>query len=172
MKPIEAYSLYKLNKLSSDRIVSLANKWLEDGLYTSSLGDLGFVTNPIMSDVAPIFENAMKELGLKEPNKLEAAKILIRMTLNQIVEKDIPPDKGASFLYWDVHHEITDEFPDKKYVGDNLGLEQIFCWLREIWDCRDGSRILYHTDLPRPEAEKKFLEYLVDESRKWLEVKT
>ncbi len=43
----------------------------------------------------------------------------------------------------------------KKYLGDSLGLEHIFCWLREIWDYRDGSRIVYYTDLARAKAEKK-----------------
>ena len=100
---------------------------------------------------------------------MEAAKTIIQKTLKRIVAKEIEPDVGASFLYWDVHHELFDEFPDKEYVGDNLGLEHIFCWLREIWDCRDGSMLLYHSDLSRPEAEKKFKEYLVEEAKKILE---
>jgi len=70
---------------------------------------------------------------------------------------------------YDVHLNIFGERPDKKYAGDSLGLEHIFCWLREIWDCRDGSIILYYSDLPRIEAEEKFKEHLIDESQKWLE---
>lgn len=79
---------------------------------------------------------------------------------------------GANFLYWDVHHEITDELPDGKYLGGNLGFEHIFCWLREVWDCRDGSRILYYTDLPRDEAEVKFLIHLKEEAEAWLASQT
>lgn len=171
MKPIEAFSLYKLGKLSSDRIVSQSNIWIENEKYTESLGELCLTVNPIMSDVGPLFKKAMQELQIKEPTRFEAANILIRVTLERIVNNEIEADEGASFLYWDVHHELLDEFPDKEYVGDSLGLEHIFCWLREIWDCRDGSMLLYHTDLPRPEAEKKFKEHLVEEAKKILDTK-
>lgn len=172
MKPIKAYSLYKLGKLSSDKIAELANLWLDEGIYTDSLNDIFSTAHPNMADLSPAFEKAMKELGVNEPTRFEAAQILIKATLKEIVENKIEPDEGASFIYWDVHHELTDEIPDKEYVGDNLGLEHIFCWLREIWDCRDGSMILYYTDLPRAEAEIKFKEHLTEEAKKWLETAT
>lgn len=171
LKPIEAFALYKLENLSSDSIVSLVNDWLREKIYTESLGELCGISNPIMSDVGPLFEQAMKELGLEEPGKLEAANIIVLKTLEQIVRKNIDPVEGASFLYWEVYDKLTEEYPDKKYVGDNLGLEHIFCWLREIWDCRDGSMILYHTDLPRDEAEMKFTEHLIEEVEKLLKRK-
>ena len=53
-------------------------------------------------------------------------------------------------------------------AGDNLGLQYVFCWLREIWDCRDGSMILYHTNLPRDQAEAKFFEHLRESAADWL----
>ncbi len=171
MKPIEAFSLYKLGKLNSDRIVSIANSWIENEMYTESLGELCMISNPIMSDVGPLFEKAMNDLQINEPTRIEAAEIIIHLTLERIVNNEVEPDEGASFLYWDVHHELFDEFPDKEYVGDSLGLEYIFLWLREIWDCRDGSRLSYYTDLSRPEAEKKFKEHLVEEAKKFLETK-
>jgi hypothetical protein len=168
MKPIEAYSLFILNKISSEEIVTVANDWLVDGIYSKNFGEFAFISNPIMSDVAPIFKQTMAELGVKEPTRIEAAKIIIRMKLKQVVEKSIPPEEGASFLYWNVHHELMQELPDKKYVGDNLDLQNIFCWLREIWDCRDGSMILYYTNLPREKAEIKFNEHLIEEAENWL----
>lgn len=168
MEPIEAYALYKLGKLSSDQIVSLANDWLEKYLYTENIDELSMVKNPVMSDVGPIFERAMEELEIKEPSKIEAANTIIHITLKKIVANEIAPDDGASFLYWGVHHEISEVMPDKEYFGDSFGLEYVFCWLREIWDCRDGSMILYHTDLPRDEAELKFKEHLLEEAEKLL----
>ncbi len=169
MKPIEAYSRYVLGKLSSDSIVTAADSWLASELYSESLGELSCVANPIMSDVGPLFETAMHELNIGKPTREEAAKLLIKNTLMGIVAGEVDPIEGASFLYEDVHDELTDELPDKEYLGDNLGLEGIFCWLREIWDCRDGSMLLYYTNLPRHEAELKFIEHLVEESREWLE---
>ena len=170
IKPIEAFSLFKVGRLDSHAIVRLANEWLEKSLYTESLGELCTIVNPIMSDIAPLFEKAMLELNLNEPSTKEAADIIIFLVLNKIVEKEIEPDKGASFLYW-MRNDLEDEFPDKQYVGDNFGLEHIFCWLREIWDCRDGGRLLYHTDLSRAEAETKFKEHLIEEAERILKDK-
>jgi AAA+ ATPase superfamily predicted ATPase len=172
MDPIEAYSLFQLGKLSSDKIVSLANLWLENNIFADSLVHLFGISRPIMSDVAPLFEKAMKELNVHKPTSLEAAKILIKITLRKIVENKLDPVEGASFLYGEIYHTLTNEIPNKNYVGDNLGLEHIFCWLREIWDCRDGSRLLYYSDLPRSEAEVKFIEHLVEEAERWLKGET
>jgi hypothetical protein len=63
---------------------------------------------------------------------------------------------------------VSEDHPDEKYLGDSLGLEYLFCWLRELWDCRDGSIILHYTDLPRSEAEVKFKQHLFEASQTWL----
>ncbi|MCC2525733.1 hypothetical protein [Vibrio coralliilyticus] len=170
MEPIEAYSLYILGKLSSDKIVILANSWLEKGLFTDSLNDIYWEDSPIMADVGPRFEKAIEELNINKMSRFEAANKLIELTLTRIINSELEPDVGATFLYYDVHHVINDEYPDKEFMGDSLGLEHIFCWLREIWDCRDGSRILYHTDLSRKDAEAKFNEHLIEEAQKWLAI--
>ncbi len=162
MKPEEANARYRLGKLSSDAIVALANDGLAEGKYSDSLGELCTMRQPQMSAVGPLFEAAMRELGIATLTRLEAALFLVRMTLRHISTGELDPITGAEFLYWQVHHEVSAEVPDRKYLGDNLGLEEVFCWLREIWDCRDGSMILYHTDLPRDQAEKKFIEHLIE----------
>jgi hypothetical protein len=60
---------------------------------------------------------------------------------------------------------INSTLPDGKYLGSNLNIEQIFCWLIEVWDCRDGSRVICHKDLPRDETEQKLLDYLLEASK-------
>jgi len=143
---------------------------LEQEIYADSLNFITMESDPIMADVGPLFESAMKELGLEIPSKVESARLLTKDTVQKMVSGEMDLMEAANFLYWDIHHEITDELPDGEYLGTNLGLEHLFCWLREIWDCRDGSIILYHTDLPREEAEVKFLEHLREEAKKWLEI--
>lgn len=169
MKPEIAIAQYKLGKLSGEEIVKLADSWLEQGIFTDSINFLAMETEPVMANVGPMLETAIKELGLEVPSKVVAAKIAAKDIVGKMVSGDIDLIKGANFLYWDIHHEITDELPDGEYLGTNLGLEHMFCWLREVWDCRDGSRILYYTDLPREQAEKKFLMHLKEEAEKWLE---
>ncbi|MDO6567726.1 hypothetical protein Q4561_11710 [Alteromonas sp. 1_MG-2023] len=104
------------------------------------------------------------------PNEANALYILNNLNSEQIVNKEIEPEVGGSYIYNYVWGEVEDEYPVKKYLGDSLGLEHIFCWLREIWDCRDGSRILYYTDLPRSEAETKFEEHIIEEAQNWLKM--
>ena len=172
MKAEIAISSYKLGLLSSDNIVQIADTWLSQGIYTDSINFLAMETTPTIAYVGPLFEKAMTELGIDIPSKLDAATTLTRDTIEKMLSCEIDLMEGANFIYWNIHHEITDEFPDGKYLGSNLGLEQIFCWLREIWDCRDGSRILYYSDLPRDKAEMKFLAHLKEESEAWLEKRT
>ena len=169
MNPKEAYARYRIGKLTTDKMIELANSWLEEGLYSFHLAEMITEQNPVFEETSLIFEKAIADFGIDTQTPLESATALTQFTLQNIVDGNIPPDEGASYLYWDVHHSIVSEYPDKQYLGDNLGLEYVFCWLREIWDCRDGSMILYHTDLPRDQAEVKFREHLVEEAEKLLE---
>jgi len=169
MKPETAIAHYNLGKLSSEDIVKLADLWLTQGLFTDSINLIAMEKTPVMSDVGPMLENAIAELDLPIPTKVEAAKIASKDVIEKMVSGEIDLVEGANFLYWDIHHAITDELPDETYLGTNLGFEHIFCWLREVWDCRDGSLLLYYTDLPREQAEQKVLEHLREESNKWLE---
>jgi hypothetical protein len=168
MEPDEAYALYILNNLNSHKIVELANTWILTGLFTESLNDLCWEKDPEMYIVGPMFEKLMEELNIPPLTRLEAANLIIEKTLTQITNREIEPEVGGSYIYNYVWGEVEDEYPVIKYLGDSLGLEHIFCWLREIWDCRDGSRILYHTDLPRDQAENKFEEHLIEEAQNWL----
>ena len=167
MKPDEAQARFRLGMFTSDALVALADSWLEQGMFTESLGHLFSIKNAEMADVGPLFESALKELGEPDFTRQEAANVLAKITLHQIATGEVNAVEGAEFLYWKVHQAITDELPVHKYLGDNLGLEEVFCWLREIWDCRDGSMILYHMDLPRDQAEAKFIEHLIEAARNW-----
>jgi len=171
MKPEVALSLYILDNLPSESIVNLANEWLTEGIFTESLSEIIFEKSPSMSTIGPLFESALKEIGIDTPTKIEAAKVVLKDTIQKMVSGETDLMEGANFIYWNIHHKITDELPDGEYLGTNLRLEYIFCWLREIWDCRDGSMILYYSDLPRDQAEKKFLAHLKEEAEKWLTIK-
>ena len=172
MSPGEANARYHLNQFDSDSIVNFANALLEEGVYLDSLGELCTMKKPIMSEAGPLFVAALKELGAWNTDRQEAAKVLLESGLSRISKGCENLVEEAEFLYLNVHHEISDELPDKKYVGDSLGLERVFCWLREIWDCRDGSMLAYYTDIPRNEAEQKFLEHLREAAVEWLNQNT
>jgi hypothetical protein len=166
MEPEEAYLRYKLGLLTSDDIAGLARSWIEsDSHFSDELVEIYTERNPTMAEVGPLFESAVRELGVPEATRQQAARSLISSTLNHIASGETDPVEGATLLYH-LHIDLSSELPDRKYVGDSLGLEHVFCWLREYWDCRDGDTILYHTDLPRKEAEKLFVQHIVEEARR------
>lgn len=165
ISPQSAYARYRIGQLHSRDIVAVAHVWLSRGIYTDSLSELSFLNNPQMAEVAPLFEKASLELGIAMSTREDAAKYLVNETLQQIAAGTVDPVNGASYLY-ELHLEMQNELPDLEYVGDSLGLENLFAWLREVWDCRDGSLILYYTDLPRAEAESRFVAHIRDEAQR------
>ena len=104
MRPEIAISHYKLGKLSTYSIVDLADLWLEEGNYTDSLNYIVMEQNPSMAYVGPLFERAIKELGLAVPDKVEAAKIAANGPKDKLTGKfhgDIIPTvpNGSYFTY-------------------------------------------------------------------------
>jgi len=170
ISPAIAIAYYQLRLLSSGDLVALADNWLNQGIYTDSINYLQMEKDPIMSEVSELFLQAMEDMKVDIPTRIAAAWIVTEDIMERIVLGSIDLMDGVNFIYWDVHHEIDTELPDGKYLGSNLKFEQVFCWLREVWDCRDGSRLICHEDLPRDKAEQKFIGYLMDECQKWLEV--
>jgi hypothetical protein len=155
--------------LNGEQMVSLANEWLESGSYSDALNDLFNMSNPTLSDAAPAFERAMRDFGVEEPTKIRAAEILINEVLSGIVKGTTEPVAGAEFLYWHVYNALSDWQPDEQYFRESLDLDYVFFWLREVWDCRDGSILSYYADLPRDEAERKQIENLVSAAREFLQ---
>jgi hypothetical protein len=168
MTPELAIVHFQIGQLSSDEIVSLANSWLNQGIYTDALNDIFMQGTTDSYVVFPLFKTAIQKLGVAIPSRIDAAKFLARDTLQKMVSGEIDLVAGANYLSWEIHPATTAELPDGKYLGSNLGFEYIFLWIREIWDCRDGDMILYYTNLPRHQAELKFLEHLKEEAEKWL----
>jgi len=168
MIPKLALAHYVIGNFSTDKIIEQAHSWLIEGIYSDSLNYLVMESNPSMELIGPMFETALFELGYLMPTKVDAAWYVTADIIQKMANGSIDLLEGANFLYYEIHQNIKVDLPDGEYLGSNLGLEYIFCWLREVWDCRDGSMILYHTDLPRAKAEIKFLENIKEEAEKWL----
>jgi len=75
----------------------------------------------------------------------------------------------ASYIYSDIHGEYAKLFKKENHLGECMGLGTIFCWLRELWDCRDGSRLLYHAHMSRDAAEEDILRLLSESLQEWLD---
>lgn len=169
MVPIEAFALYKLNLLSGEEIYSFANDKLNEGVYTDSLNDIFAESDHSLYVLGPIFESAMEQLSVPQLSKYEASILLIRCNAEKVLKHVKSPKESAEFLYYKVHRNMVSEVPDKSYLGDNLGLDNVFAWLRELWDCMDGSMLLRFNDLPRDSAKDKIMSELTNSFRDWLQ---
>lgn len=69
----------------------------------------------------------------------------------------------------DVYHKVNwlNELgvKEKKFVGEELGLERLYTWYRELQDFEDEGMLLYYNDLPKEKQKQKFNEHLVEEAK-------
>jgi hypothetical protein len=165
LTPHQASSFYALELLSSSRLPELATSWLADGLDSPALRVLAGERDAPMSDLAPLFESALEELGVPFPERYEATLQVLRFWLERIVDESIDPMAGMQRIDRDLGDAARELFPDRVYLGEGLGIERLYTWYRELEDAADGSELSYYRDLPRHGAEARFRRHLVDEAR-------
>lgn len=115
------------------------------------------------------FQQALSELQIELPTKMEAAKMLINYYLQLMISEP----KRAFELMTKSQNDIDHSFDwpmnnTGKYLGEELGLQYLYTWYRELQDFEDGSMLLYFNDLPRTEQKKKFEGRLIEEAHNWL----
>lgn len=189
VEPLEAYSLYVFGDLSCKNILDLTSYWLKNEIRSDSLYKLCYVDPTKYEQINYLFEATMQDLSIDRPTVIEAGLVIIQKTLQRIVKHEIDAEKGISYIYHQIYfrmeESITNEsntwscfspennemcraFSESK-SGIYFNLTQIFGWLRELWDCWDGSHLNFYADLPRDQAEVMIHGHLIEESRKWLE---
>jgi hypothetical protein len=88
-----------LDLLPSEEIPGFATEALTEGLDTPSLRILAGFNNPILSEIGPIFEKALHELGVINYSRQEAALLLAHFYAKQIVDGTLKPYEGASKIW-------------------------------------------------------------------------
>lgn len=70
-----AAAKYVLDVVSNEDLRRVADEALTRGVYSYSLGELGTTTNPTYWVVRPLFQAAMKELGIALPS-IQAVRVV------------------------------------------------------------------------------------------------
>ena len=165
MNFIESISNYVLENITTKDLPKVGIIALNESLESESIYILaGMNVNDNLFEIDQYFENSINELKIKLPTKIEAAKILTRYYLKQIVEN---PEKAFELMVKldnDVYKQIDWNESNNKYVGEELNIEKLFTWYREIQDWNDNSMVLYYNELSREDQRKKFEEHLVEEA--------
>lgn len=81
-----AAAKYSLNLASSEELTEVAHVLLDEEIYSYALGELATSRYPIMREVAPLFESALRELAVPTPSKEDAVRILVREYIFELVE--------------------------------------------------------------------------------------
>lgn len=175
ISPSQAAALWKLALLDAEDIETLATSWLERGQDQGSpeLASLALYPPSSLSGAGPSFETALAEMRVAIPTLNESILVILELYLRAIVEGRLPP-MVAMFAMDDLYHERGDthlRHPNRrlddpqKYLGEELGLEHLYTWYRELQDAEDGSTLFYYNDLPRDQQLAKFEEKLIAEAK-------
>jgi hypothetical protein len=166
----EKIANYVLENFSRRHLPEIAMTGLEEGLESESLYILaGMNDRDNTFEVEKYFDDCLKELKFVLPTKLQAAKIMLAYYLKQIVDNPELAFKIMSKIDNEVYKQIDwkNKSPDQKasYVGEELGLEKMYTWYRELQDF-DGGLLFYYNELPRDDQKKKMEWHLIEEANK------
>jgi hypothetical protein len=162
-----AAARFALGVLHSAEIPALANDCLDRGLYTDALGRLYDISDPRMSEVGPLFERALKELGGRVPAKEEAAHVLLKHTIRCILEGATSPGQGAATIAEEVRSSRNLAVLAGPAAGDadDLGAIVEACYrydeLADRWD----EFSLHGTDVAKAASELD--EGVLTEAARW-----
>lgn len=116
------------------------------------------------------------------PDEEQATLTVLAIYLQEIVDGGISPHLGMQKIDRDLTSRLQitgprsypnplrkpDRSTKQRFVGEELGVEYLYAWWRELRDALDGDTVLYYTDLPLAEAVRKFEGHIIDEADKRL----
>jgi hypothetical protein len=129
-----AAALWSLNDLGSEQLPGIACGWLENGISSPTLKILAGESQPIMSEVEPMFERVLQELNIDIPTQREATILLSKIIAQEIVDGKKSPYTGAREIWMlstdceaanvplifaglASEHEDFHDFQNEKYYG-------------------------------------------------------
>ena len=141
-----AAARYVLHLTDTAEIIRLADELLSNGVYTQALGELLFLPDPryTASEPGPIFERAVRELGLPVLNREEAALTLVRQCLRDVAEGAQEPSKAIMDFYQEVYRDLQWE----SWVGvlpEAWGIRHLASWSYRYEEVHELLAAGYHT---------------------------
>jgi hypothetical protein len=174
MNFIEMIANYKLGNFSWSHFPEIAMAALNEGFESDSLFILaGMNKNENTFELEQYFKSSLAELHISLPEFHTAAKILLKYYLNEMVIHEENAYNIVTIIDNNIYRQVNWEeelnLPKKQFIGEELGLEKIFTWYRELQDFYDGGMLLYYNDLSEKEQKKKIEEHLIKEAKVLLE---
>ncbi|WP_413533779.1 hypothetical protein [Empedobacter brevis] len=169
MNFIESVSNYVLENLAVKDLPKISIIALSENIKSESIYILaGMSENDNSFEILQYFNNSLDELNIKLPSKIESAKILTKYYLTEIVTNPNEAFEIMIILDNEVYKQIDWENCNSKYIGEELKIEYLYTWYREIQDWKDNGILLYHNELNKKNQFLKLKENLVLEAEKAL----
>ncbi len=166
MNFIEHISTYILGNLTIKDLPEIGLIALNENMESESIYILaGMNQNDNPFEILQYFDKALQELNILLPSKIEAAKNLTKYYLKEIIKNPNKAFELMNKLNNEVYMQFDWQNNEKKYIGEELKIEHLFTWYREIQDWNDNGLLLYHNNLSREEQLKKLKENLVIEAQ-------
>lgn len=166
----EKLANYILGNLTRNYFPDIALAALNQGIESESLLILAGMTDRDNTfELQKYFEGSLMELDITLPSKIEAAQLLLRYYLAEMIAHPEKAFEAMIKIDNDIYHQVDwlEELglTGKKFVGEELGLERLYTWYRELQDFEDNGMLLYFNELSREKQKEKFQEYLVEEAK-------
>jgi hypothetical protein len=120
-----AAARYALGTARSEELCGLADSILSDGVYSHALGELDTLARPEMSEVGPLFQQALNEFGLSVPSREAAIVTLLRHHVGTIAVGNVLPEEGLRRVMQEVYFPANLYQESKEFVGDSHGLQHL-----------------------------------------------
>lgn len=123
-------ALHEFGLINSWEIPPVADALLSRGVYSDSIAELATITEPKMSDVAPLLTHAMQECGLARPTRVDAAWAAARWCMHLIASLPDSPRTYINLLLDELVIAALDVLPHVEYWGDGLDAAHFF-WIQD-----------------------------------------
>lgn len=116
--------------LSPHDLPAVASAAIDQGFFSQSLSELALTQLPIASEVEPLFERALAELGFDKPEKIVAGRRIAREYAGQILDGKVSAHEGARRIWL---HVATNPFWPQDHSLDT------FIYGASEWDEIQGT---------------------------------
>ena len=116
---------YRLGVATGQDLVRAAEAAMLAGIESETLVHLAIETDPIMSDVGPLFERTLLELSIEIPGEGEACWALLRHHMLRIATREVNPRAGAQAILDEVYYPGDLYEQAREYIGDSHDLHHI-----------------------------------------------
>jgi hypothetical protein len=133
------HAAYRLGFAKSSEFPRAADQALSAGLYSISLDQLASTKDPVLSDVGPLLERTLEELGVPLPSEREAAMLIARFFIQKILT-DEAVEKCLNGL-WRLYINVQPIFPKDRCYGEALDISALMGDFHQYEDFEDQPRV-------------------------------